>query len=142
VLPTVKFDLSGAQMTLAGPQYVAAPAALNQAPIVRVPAPAPAPAPEMVPAAPAMAAAQQAPVPEQPPAPSASSAPTVTTPLASALAAGYDDEPSLRGLADDPFVQDEQALPPPPDPDVVLPVPPPSARGDQRTRRWSRRHGA
>ena len=142
MLPTVKFDLSGAQMTLAGPQYVAAPAALNQAPIVRIPAPAPAPAPEIAPApemvsaAPAMAPAPRAPVPERP------SAPTVTTPLASALAAGYDDEASLEGLVDDPFAEDEQVLPPPPDPDLVLPVPPPSARGDQRTRRWSRRHGA
>ena len=42
VLPTVKFDLSGAQMTLAGPQYVVAPAALGRGPVVTVPAPAPA----------------------------------------------------------------------------------------------------
>ncbi len=51
VLPTVKFDLSGAQMTLAGPQYVAAPAALGRGPVVTVPAPA-QPAVAQVPATP------------------------------------------------------------------------------------------
>jgi hypothetical protein len=141
VLPSVKFDLSGAQMTLAGPQYVVAPAALNRASVVTMPAPAPA--------APAPAAAAPAPAPEAAPAmaaavPEAPAAPAVTTPLASALAAGAVDEDrhAALGLDTDPFAQDEQYLAPPADPDVVLPVPPPSVGSHQRPRRWSRRHGA
>jgi hypothetical protein len=119
-LPTVKFDLSGAQMSLAGPQTVAAPAALGRAP------------------APAAAA------------PDARGAATVTTPLASALAAGAPDEhldhrasPSHDRVSHlDPFAEDEQVLPPPPEPDVVLPVPPPASHRDERHRRFGRRRGA
>jgi hypothetical protein len=135
VLPTVKFDLSGAQMTLAGPQYVAAPAALGRGPVVTVPAPAPAQPPVAeVPATP-----QPQPILETEPA----SAHTVTTPLASALAAGaVTDDLSAPGLDADPFVGDAAFLPPPADPDLVLPVPPPAGAGSQRSRRWPRRHGA
>lgn len=142
VLPSVKFDLSGAQMTLAGPQYVVAPAALNRATVVTMPAPAPAaPAPAM---AAVTAEPTSRPAGEPAAAPAAPPSPAVTTPLASALAAGVEDEdrPGALGLDADPFAQDEQYLAPPADPDVVLPVPPPSAGTHQRTRRWSRRHGA
>jgi hypothetical protein len=135
VLPTVQFDLSGAQMTLAGPQYVVAPAALGRGPVVTVPAPAPAQPPVAeVPATP-----QPQPILETEPA----SAHTVPTPLASALAAGaVTDDLSAPGLDADPFVGDAAFLPPPADPDLVLPVPPPAGAGSQRSRRWPRRHGA
>lgn len=145
VLPSVKFDLSGAQMTLAGPQYVVAPAALNRATVVTMPAPAPAaPAPAM---AAVTAEPAAGPAHEHAPAPAGAEAPatrSVTTPLASALAAGAegDDRTAARGHDTDPFAQDEQYLAPPADPDVVLPVPPPSVGSHQRARRWSRRHGA
>ncbi len=146
-LPTVKFDLSGAQMSLAGAQNSAGPAQLAPAP-----APAAAPAQVYVPELTPEMAPATAPAPDltgsQPDAHPETDATTqfpalVTTPLAAALAAGYEDdrhEPghgSLSGL--DPFAQDEQELPPPVDPDVVLPVPPPTTHRDQRQRRWARR---
>lgn len=141
VLPTVKFDLSGAQMTLAGPQYVAAPAALGRGPVVTVPAPA-QPAVAQVPATPQPEPqAQAAAPPTVEPEPAA--ARTVTTPLASALAAGaVTDDLSAPGLDADPFAGDAAFLPPPADPDLVLPVPPPAGASSQRSRRWPRRHGA
>jgi hypothetical protein len=69
----------------------------------------------------------------------------VTTPLASALAAGTPDEHPYQGRGSnlDPFAQeDEQVLPPPPDPDVVRPVPPPASHRQERQRRFGRRRGA
>ncbi len=127
-LPTVKFDLSGAQMSLAGPQFVTTPAALGQAPA--------APAPAAVPAAAMPSPASDA--------PAARGAATVTTPLASALAAGVPHEHAFtdHGSNLDPFAQDEQVLTPPPDPDVVRPVPPPASHRQERQRRFGRRRGA